>query len=257
VTDVDAADRDGRYEAWVRRTELPLIVLALLFLVVFVVPLYAPDLPPSVQSLFSAVNVLIWVAFAVDYVMRLKLAPDPWQFVRRHIPDVLVLALPLLRPLRLLRLVGVFGATTRRAGGRAQVRTTTGVVAAVVILVVVAGGLVLDAERGHDGANIVSASDALWWASTTVTTVGYGDRFPTTGEGRLVGVLLMVGGIALLGVVTASIAAWFVRRFTAVEQIERAVEAEGDQTARLLADLAARLDRMERLLADARRPGGP
>ncbi len=134
--------------------------------------------------------------------------------------------------------------------------TTTGVVVAVVILVVVAGGLVLDAERGQDEANIVNASDALWWASTTVTTVGYGDRFPTTGEGRLVGVLLMVGGIALLGVVTASIAAWFVRRFTAVEQIERAVEAEGDQTARLLEDLAVRLDRMERLMADARRPGG-
>ena len=85
-----------------------------------------------------------------------------------------------------------------------------------------------------------------------MTTVGYGDRFPTTDEGRLVGVLLMLGGIALLGVFTASIAAWFVRRFSAVEEIERTVQAEGDSTAQLLADLAARLERVERLLQERR-----
>lgn len=240
----------GDYEAWVRRTEGPLILLALLFLLVFVLPLYLPGLPAAWLAVFEVVNVVVWLAFAIDYFTRLVLSASRWHFVRRHVPDLLVLAVPFLRPLRLLRLVGLFGATTRRAGGRAQVRTTTGVIVAVLVLVAVCGGLVLDAERGHEGANIATPSDALWWASTTVTTVGYGDRFPTTGEGRLVGVLLMVGGIALLGVITASIAAWFVRRFTAVEEIERAVQVEGDQTAQLLADVAARLDRVERLLLD-------
>ncbi len=107
-----------------------------------------------------------------------------------------------------------------RSTGRGRGAATTGL-------------LVLDAERGAEGANIVGSEDALWWAATTVTTVGYGDRFPVTGEGRLVAVALMVGGIALLGVVTASVAAWFVQRFTALEDTD---------------DVSARLARIEALL---------
>jgi voltage-gated potassium channel len=62
------------------------------------------------------------------------------------------------------------------------------IVGGVGVLIVVATGLVLDVERGARGGNITSASDALWWAATTVTTVGYGDRYPVTTEGRLVAV---------------------------------------------------------------------
>jgi voltage-gated potassium channel len=71
---------------------------------------------------------------------------------------------------------------------------------------------VLDAERSAPGANITSFGDALWWASTTVTTVGYGDRYPVTTEGRLIAVALMVVGIGLVGAVTASVATWMVAR---------------------------------------------
>lgn len=70
---------------------------------------------------------------------------------------------------------------------------------------------VLDAERGAPEANITTLRDALWWASTTVTTVGYSDRFPVTGEGRLVPVVLMVLGIGHVGTVTA-VAAWLLGR---------------------------------------------
>lgn len=68
----------------------------------------------------------------------------------------------------------------------------------------------LDAEQDADGANITTIGDALWWASTTVTTVGYGDRFPVTTEGRFIAVALMVVGIGLVGAVTASVAAWMI-----------------------------------------------
>ena len=66
-------------------------------------------------------------------------------------------------------------------------------------------------ERAVEGSNIKKFSDGLWWAVTTVTTVGYGDRYPTTTEGRMLAVLLMVTGISLVGVITASVAAWFVK----------------------------------------------
>jgi len=71
--------------------------------------------------------------------------------------------------------------------------------------------LVLEAECNVAGAKIKNAGDALWWAVTTVTTVGYGDRFPVSTEGRMLAVLLMLTGISLVGVITASVASWFVQ----------------------------------------------
>lgn len=66
-------------------------------------------------------------------------------------------------------------------------------------------------ERSVEGSNIKNFHDGLWWAVTTVTTVGYGDRYPTTAEGRILAVVLMITGISLVGVITASVAAWFVK----------------------------------------------
>jgi voltage-gated potassium channel len=86
----------------------------------------------------------------------------------------------------------------------------------------------LDAERGASDANIRSFADALWFSATTVATVGYGDRYPVTTEGRLIAVLLMIVGVTLVGTVTASVAAWFVTRTEA----EREAEQETDLSER-------------------------
>lgn len=92
----------------------------------------------------------------------------------------------------------------------------------------VAAVAVLDAERDAWDASITTFGDALWWTVTTITTVGCGDRYPVTTEGRIVAGALMVGGIALLGVVTASIASWFVQTVRATERdVERDVERTG------------------------------
>ncbi len=66
-------------------------------------------------------------------------------------------------------------------------------------------------EKNVDGWNIKNLEDGLWWAVSRVTTMGYGDRFPTTAEGRLLAVLLILEDISLVGVVTASVASWFVK----------------------------------------------
>jgi voltage-gated potassium channel len=192
-------------------------VLALAFLVVFLLPLYRPGLPAAAQRALWVSNVAIWAAFAVDFAVRLYLSPSRRAFLRHHIPDLLALAVPVLRPLRLLRVVGVLGAGGRRAAERRVMGTAAYALGAVLLMCVVCAGLVLDAERDADGATLTTAQDALWWAATTVTTVGYGDRYPVTGEGRTVAVALMLAGIALLAVVTATIAAWFVERVQAAD----------------------------------------
>jgi voltage-gated potassium channel len=71
---------------------------------------------------------------------------------------------------------------------------------------------VLNAERHHAGANIANFGDALWWSALTATTVGYGDRFPVTADGRFMAAGLTIGAIALLGTVTASLASWLIKR---------------------------------------------
>lgn len=100
----------------------------------------------------------------------------------------------------------------------------------------------LDAEQDHPGANITGYADAVWWASTTVTTVGYGDRYSVTGAGRAVAVALMVGGIALLGVVTATIASSLVARIAAADEVAQA--ATQQDVAALAAQVAALRDQL-------------
>jgi voltage-gated potassium channel len=110
----------------------------------------------------------------------------------------------------------------------------------VAALILVAAALVLNFERDAPNGNIRSYPDALWWAVTTITTVGYGDRFPLSPAGRGVAVVLMVAGIAMFGIVTASIAAYFVEQ-----------RAEQDLAGRL-DQLLERLDRLEARLATDR-----
>ncbi len=79
-----------------------------------------------------------------------------------------------------------------------------------MIFVVLASLSVLQFEKATSGANIKTAEDALWWAVTTVTTVGYGDRYPVTREGRVIATFLMVVGVGLFGSLTGATASWFV-----------------------------------------------
>ena len=128
-------------------------------------------------------------------------------------------------------------------------RTTQAVAAFTTLVALIAALTVLDVERDADDANITSFGDALWWAATTVTTVGYGDRYPVTGVGRSVAVALMVVGIALLGVVTASVAAWFVHRVQAQQ------ESEVDETLREVRELRALVEGLLSGDSGARRLG--
>jgi voltage-gated potassium channel len=118
-------------------------------------------------------------------------------------------------------------------------------VAGAVVVIGVAAMSMVAVERGARGANIRTLPDGLWWAVTTVTTVGYGDRYPTTVTGRLIAIGLMVVGIALLGVVTATIAAWFVGRLRGVEETERRTEELLTTLVDELREVRARLDELD------------
>ncbi len=206
---------------WERCTQRPLLGLAVAFALAYAVPIVDTSAGHALTAACTVVEWVVWGAFAVDYVVRLALAPRRTEFVRRHWLDLCAVVLPLLQPLRLLRLVSTLLLVGRRARMAPQIRLTTYVVGAVIGLLMFGSLAVLSVERESPQGNIRTLGDAVWWSFTTMTTVGYGDHAPTTGLGRMIAVGLMLSGIALLGVVTANIAAWFISRFEKDDVEER------------------------------------
>ncbi|KGN32803.1 ion transporter [Knoellia sinensis KCTC 19936] len=212
-------------ERWERRSEVPLILLALAFLVAYAWPVLDPRMDPDTRTILGAVSWTVWGAFAVDLVIRLVLAEDRREYAVRHWYDVALVLLPLLRPLRALRLLALVRILDRSAANSLAGRVLVYVAGAASLAVGLSALAVLDAERDAEGANITTFGDALWWACTTVTTVGYGDRFPVTTEGRVVAVALMLLGIGLVGSVIATVATLILQR-VAAEQAAEAAEGE-------------------------------
>jgi voltage-gated potassium channel len=254
---VEASRLEERQEAFDRFSRLvdgPMMVLALAMIPLLLVPVVI-RLSPEVEQAFLMADYIIWAAFAIEYGVKLYLSPTRWQFVRRNIPDLVVIVVPFLRPLRLvrsvrllrlLRLVRVLAFAVEALAEVRAVLSRRGLSYALLIVVVVCfagAGLVWEFERGVEDSNIKSFSDALWWSATTITTVGYGDRFPTTPAGRGVAVLLMVAGIALFGVLAAAIAAYFV---------EKDAESEHDKVMARLDEVMKRLASLERGLREKR-----
>ncbi|MFI5660910.1 potassium channel family protein [Streptomyces sp. NPDC051684] len=198
---------------WERRTQGPLLLLAVAFSVAYALPIVAPDAAEAVMTTCHITSWGVWGAFAVDYAVRFGLADDRLRFVRANPLALLAVALPMLQPLRLLKLVSLLLLVGQRARMATQVRVTTYVAGCCAGLLVFGALAVLEVERGRPGASIHTLGDSFWWAFTTMTTVGYGDMAPTTGAGRALAIGLMLSGIALLGVVTANIAAWFIANF--------------------------------------------
>ncbi|WP_200958180.1 potassium channel family protein [Nocardioides sp. Soil805] len=201
-----------KVERWERRSEVPLMLLAGAFVVAYAWPVLDPRLDPDLRTLLDALSWTVWAAFAIDLAARLFLAEDRRRYAVSHWYDVALVLLPVLRPLRLLRLLALVRILDRSAAGSIAGRVLVYVSGATLLAVALGALATLDAEQDAAEANITTYGDALWWASTTVTTVGYGDRFPVTGEGRFVAVALMLVGIALVGTVTASIASWMLAR---------------------------------------------
>lgn len=199
---------EPRLRVWQRWSDWPLTALAGLFFVLYTVQVLYVSAPGETQIRIEIAVWVIWALFAVDYLVRFSLAQAKFRFVRRNPFDLLTVALPILRP---LRVVMVLTLLNRRLSHSLEQRVALYACGATMLVGMSASLAVLDAERDAPNATIATFPDAAWWALTTITTVGYGDRYPVTPEGRLVAAALMVGGIALLGVVTGLVASWFVR----------------------------------------------
>lgn len=194
---------------WINASPKFLQAMGLLFLGAYALPIINPELSPSATSVCRWILVVVWLLFAIDYFVRLSVAEDKKKYFRSNLLDFAAVALPVLPLLRAVRALVAVTSVSRKTSASRSRDVTTSVIVLAVATWFVAGLAVTEAERGVPGANIEHVGDGWWWALTTMSTVGYGDEFPISTSGRIVGVALMIMGVALLGTITAALASNF------------------------------------------------
>jgi len=212
----DMTRSQDRYNRFANAVDTPMFVITILWLPVLIVSLVIP-VHGAVASSLKAIDYTVWALFAVEYVTKMWLSPERGHYFKTHILELLIVVVPFFRPLRIL-LLGRVGTVLAESLRRAKsILTHNGfhfVALAAGLIVFACAGLVTFAERNAHGATIHDYGQGLWWAIVTVTTVGYGDRYPITPFGQGVAVVLMLVGIGLIGVLTATIASYFVQERT-------------------------------------------
>jgi voltage-gated potassium channel len=244
-------------ERRIRRTfEIPVVVAALL-----VVPVVVIEASSSIgrpwTTIASVLNWLIWLVFAAELLGYLSVVPNRWRWLREHPLEVVIVvltppflpsslqairALRLLRVLRLLRLAQLGRHLFSLHGLR--------YVSLLALLTALGGGAAFAAVE-REG---YSTWDGVWWAMTTMTTVGYGDLSPHTTTGRFLGIVVMLVGIGFIAILTGAVA----QRFLAseVKAIETEVAAEAETVEGILFELRAVRERLGDLEGRLQRLGG-
>ena len=214
--------RHDRVDAIERVTRYPLAILGVAWLVVAVVVL-TTDVNGSASTALVAVLFGLWAVMLVEYLVRLVVSPDRRGYLRHRWVEPATVVLP---PLQGWHLVGMEKVSLVVHEGELRVEAILKHHSLFRVLIAAAGTLFVGAwlvllfEDHAKGSNIHSYPDALWWAIVTVTTVGYGDRYPVSAGGRTVAVILMLVGIGLIGALTATVASVFMKEHTDANKAE-------------------------------------
>jgi voltage-gated potassium channel len=237
------------YDRVQRMLEWPMMVLALAFVGAMVLQDHQAA-PAEWREVGRVADWAIWALFVAEYLAMLALARDRARFVRGHVLDLVVIAVPALRVLRLaraLRLARMLRplaalSVTGRQWAYVQASTRShklAMLAAACLLVLLVGAYLMYLAEGAVNEGFSSYGVSLWWAMVTATTVGYGDAAPETAWGRAIACLFMVVGVAVFGLVSASIAAHFVEQDSR-EEWQR-LETRLDEITEVLRDVRAKL----------------
>ena len=220
---MDATSKAGEGPAGLTARRVPYLLFTLV-LSVFSLGLLAVEpfvaTEAGTRQIIMVADTVVCGLFFLDFLLSLYWAENRRRYLTTWGLFDLASSIPLfgfLRLARFARIARILRVLRALRGARMigsmllERRVQTGLLAAtlIAILFVVTGSIaVLQFESTAD-SNIKTPADAVWWAIVTVTTVGYGDKYPVTLEGRLVATLLMVAGVGLFGTVSGSIAAWF------------------------------------------------
>lgn len=192
---------------------LSIYVLVALFLDTILV------LPAETSNLLTIVDNAICIIFLIDFGIRYRKAESKLQFMKWGWIDLIssIPMLDILRAGRLFRLVRLFRILRAVRSTKILIyhafknrkQGTFSAVAVISLLLVIFSSIAILNIENDPASNIKTAEDALWWSFVTITTVGYGDKYPVTTEGRLIAAILMTAGVGLFGTFTGFVASWF------------------------------------------------
>jgi voltage-gated potassium channel len=217
---IDGAKRTGGRHDLVddieRVTKYPMTLLGLAWLVVAII-VVTTDVSSTASTVLVGILFTLWVILLVEYLIRLVITPDRRGYLKRRWAEPVTVVAP---PFQGWRFVGIEKVCLLMHEGALRVEAVLKHHSLFRVLIAAAGTLMLGAwlvllfEENAKGSNIHNYPQALWWAVVTVTTVGYGDRFPMTEGGRVVAAVIMLVGIGLIGVLTATVASLFIKEHT-------------------------------------------
>ena len=255
-----AADAQGK---GLKNTGYEIFIGALSVLsIVNVVLLYAAD-DPQLNKVLWVMNVPLSAIFLVDFTYRLFTTESKSAYFFRQFGWADLLAsLPfeqakilrifrLVRVFRLLRDYGVKNITNSLLKDRAGSALYT--LLLMGILVLEFGSLeMLNIEQYAPGANITTPSDAIWYVIVTISTVGYGDRYPVTNQGRFFGALIIVIGVGIFGTFTGYLANFFLspKKAAATQSADGDIRAKVSQLHALMAEQQTAMDEIDLLLTE-------
>jgi voltage-gated potassium channel len=199
-----------------RVTKYPMALLGFAWLVVAII-VVTTDVSSTASTVLVGILFTLWVILLVEYVVRLVITPDRRGYLKRRWAEPVTVVAP---PLQGWRFVGIEKMCLLIHEGALRVEAILKHHSLFRVLIAAAATLMLGAwlvllfEENAKGSNIHNYPQALWWAVVTVTTVGYGDRFPMTEGGRIVAAVIMLVGIGLIGVLTATVASLFIKEHT-------------------------------------------
>ena len=240
--------RHDRVDAIEHATRWPMAILGIAWLVLGILALTRNANGASSRLLVGGLFA-IWVVLLAEYVVRLIVTPDTKGYVKRRWIEPVTVAVPALQG---WHVVGIERVTLLAHEGVLRTEAILRhhslfrVLIAAVMTLFLGAWMVLLFEENAPGANIHTYPEALWWAIVTVTTVGYGDRFPVTGGGQCVAVVLMLVGIGLIGVLTATVASVFIKEHT--DDNKRAFQKGHKELGERLSEISDRLADVERRL---------
>lgn len=198
---------------------LTVIVLSIYVLCALIVDTLF-KLSTETSALLNYIDIAICVFFFIEFCIRFYNAESKLKFMRWGWID-LVSSIPmvnflragrLLRLIRLIRVVRAFRSTKQFVNHifRNKAQGTLTSVSIIAVLLVIFSAIAILQVENDPNSNIKTAEDSIWWAYVTITTVGYGDKFPVTTEGRIIAAILMTAGVGLFGTFTAYVASLFV-----------------------------------------------
>jgi voltage-gated potassium channel len=211
----------------------------------------AIKLPPEISRILGILDTMVCILLFVDFCIRFRQAESKLAFMKwgwidlvASIPNIQALRVGrFIRILRLIRLLRAIRATHKLSSIFLKDKIQTGVAGIVLsafLLVMFCSVAILICEQQDTNANIKTAGDAIWWAMTTITTVGYGDKYPVTALGRIVAMILMTAGIGTFGVLSGLAASFF------IGPKQKSIVHEENKILARLEKLEEKIDRLKR-----------